>query len=77
MSNLEKLYTVGEAAEALRVSKHTIAQYLSRGVLMRTKCGTKTLIRESQLVGLLKDNGKSRIPVSVLQGRDTSPHRAK
>ena len=46
---MEKLYTVEEAAGALRLSKWTIAKWLSEGKLPRTKIGSRTVIRESDL----------------------------
>jgi excisionase family DNA binding protein len=52
---IEKLYSVPEAAEALRVSKWTIWAWLSQAKLKRTKCQGKTVIRESELLKLLKD----------------------
>jgi excisionase family DNA binding protein len=59
---LEKLYSVEEAAEALRISKWTVACWLSKGVLRRTKCGARTLIRESELQRVIQDGGKSLSP---------------
>lgn len=57
--SLERMYSVPEAAEALRVSRWTISSWFSRGILTRTKCGSRTLVRESELLKLLSDGGKS------------------
>ena len=86
MSKIEQLYSVRDAAELLRVSPYTITSYLSRGRLLRTKLGARTLIRESQLLALLKDGAKSPPPKSLRASQETSAtvkptksrtHRAK
>jgi excisionase family DNA binding protein len=47
---MEKLLTVDEAARALGgLSKYTIHAWLSKGRLQRTKIGSRTMIRESEL----------------------------
>jgi excisionase family DNA binding protein len=56
---MENLYSIEEAANKLRISKWTLACWLSSGRIERTKCGGRTLIRESQLEKLLQDGGKS------------------
>jgi excisionase family DNA binding protein len=61
-SAMETLFTIGEAAQRLRVSKWTIASWLSQGRLARTKVGARTLIRASELEKLLVDGGKSPAP---------------
>lgn len=55
---LERVFSVKQAAEALTVSPWTIWGKLKRGELMRTKCGGRTVIRESELAKLLVDVGK-------------------
>jgi len=47
---LEKLFSIEEAARELGgLSKYTIHAWLSKGKLRRTKVGTRTMIRESDL----------------------------
>ena len=60
----EKLYSVEEAARRLGgLSKHTIHAWLSQGRLQRTKVGSRTMIRESELLKMIEDGGKSpRVP---------------
>lgn len=66
---IEKLYSTGEAAAVTGLSRWTIHSYLSRGVLMRTKVGRRTMIRESQLLRLLEDGGKSPAPKRQVEVR--------
>jgi len=48
--NLDRLFSVGEAAQYLGgLSKYTIHAWLSSGKLRRTKVGSRTMIRESEL----------------------------
>ena len=57
---MERLLTVGEAAQALGgISKYTVQAWLSSGKLQRTKVGSRTMIRESALEAVLVDGGKS------------------
>ena len=53
------LLTTKEAAEVLRVSHWTVSAWLSQGKLRRTKVGSRTLIRQSELERVLEDGGKS------------------
>jgi excisionase family DNA binding protein len=47
---LERLLSVDEAAAKLGgLSKYTIHAWLSKGRLQRTKVGSRTMIRESEL----------------------------
>lgn len=47
---LEKLYSVEDAASALGgISKWTIHSWLAKGKLRKTKVGSRTMIRESDL----------------------------
>ena len=59
---LEKMYSVPEAAEVLGISTWTIYAYLSSAKLKRSKIGSRTVIRESELEKLIEDGGKSRRP---------------
>jgi excisionase family DNA binding protein len=52
---IEKLYTVNEAAQVLRVSNWTIWGKLRKGELRRTKIGGRTVLRESELKKLIKN----------------------
>jgi excisionase family DNA binding protein len=58
---MEDLYSVQEAARRLGgVSRWTIYSWLSQGKLLRTKIGSRTMIRQSELEKLIQDGGKSR-----------------
>ena len=57
---MERLLTVDEAARALGgISKYTIHAWLSSGKLHRTKVGSRTMIRESDLQAVIEVGGKS------------------
>ena len=57
---MERLLTVDEAASALGgISKYTVQAWLSSGKLLRTKVGSRTMIRESELERVVEDGGKS------------------
>ena len=57
---MDKLYSVDEAARLLGgLSKYTIHAWLSSGKLRRTKIGSRTMIRESELQRVIDDGGKS------------------
>jgi excisionase family DNA binding protein len=59
--NIDKLYSVADAAEFLGgVSPWTIHTWLSQGKMQRTKVGSRTMIRESELQKVIQDGGKSR-----------------
>jgi excisionase family DNA binding protein len=59
---METLLSIKDAARRLGgLSPHTINQWLSRGKLQRTKVGRRTMIRESQLLDVIKDGGKSEV----------------
>jgi len=52
---LEKLFSVEEAAHELGgLSKYTIHAWLSSGKLRRTKVGSRTMIRESDLQSFIE-----------------------
>lgn len=59
---LEKLFSIPKAAEHVGLSKFTIQTWLSKGKLLRTKVGSRTMIRESELQKVLEDGGKSPAP---------------
>ena len=51
---METLLSVDEAARRLGgISKYTIHAWLSKGKLRRTKIGTRTMIRESDLMAFI------------------------
>ncbi len=59
---MERLLSVDEAAQALGgISKYTIQAWLSSGKLTRTKVGSRTMIRESDLQQVIEVGGKSRV----------------
>ncbi len=51
----EKIFSVNEAAEQLRLSPWTLWSLMKRGELVRTKVAGKTFIRESELQKLICD----------------------
>jgi excisionase family DNA binding protein len=58
---MDALLSVDEAARKLGgLSKYTIHAWLSQGKLRRTKVGSRTMIRESELEKVIKDGGKSQ-----------------
>lgn len=60
---MEQLLSVEQAAQRLGgLSKWTIAAWLSKGKLQRTKVGGRTMIRESELSKVITEGGKSRSP---------------
>ena len=60
---LDNLVSVSEAARRLGgISKWTIYAWLVQGRLRRTKVGTRTMIRESELEKVIDDGGKSPAP---------------
>lgn len=60
---MEKLLSVEEAARVLGgISKWTIHAWLSHGKLQRTKVGSRTMIRESELLKVIEEGGKSPVP---------------
>lgn len=59
----ERLVSVSEAAKLLGgISKWTVHAWLSQGRLQRTKVGSRTMIRESELQKIIEDGGKSPGP---------------
>jgi excisionase family DNA binding protein len=60
-TDMDKLLSIDEAAQALGgISKYTVQAWLSTGKLRRTKVGSRTMIRESELERVIEDGGKSR-----------------
>lgn len=60
---MDTLPSIDEAARKLGgLSKYTIQAWLSSGKLRRTKVGSRTMIRESELERVIEDGGKSPSP---------------
>jgi len=60
---MDELLSVAEAARRLGgISPWTIHAWLSQGKLKRTKIGSRTMIRSSELEKVIKDGGKSPAP---------------
>jgi excisionase family DNA binding protein len=56
----DKLYSVKDAAAYLGgLSVYTVHAWLSQGRLHRSKVGSRTMIRESELQRVIEDGGKS------------------
>ena len=57
------LLSVSEAAKRLGgITPWTLHAWLSQGRLQRTKVGSRTMIRESELLKVIDDGGKSPAP---------------
>ena len=63
---MEKLYSVDEAAEMLRLSRWTIWDWLKKGKLRGAKIGDRRVIRESELLRLIVDDPKPAAPKPAL-----------
>ncbi len=62
-SALEDLISVSEAARRLGgIAKSTVYAWLTDGKLRRTKVGSRTMIRVSELEKVIEDDGKSPAP---------------
>lgn len=60
---MENLISVEEAAKRLGgLSKWTVHAWLSQGKMQRTKVGGRTMIRESELLRVIDDGGRSPAP---------------
>jgi excisionase family DNA binding protein len=58
---MDALLSIDEAARRLGgLSKYTIHAWLSSGKLRRTKVGSRTMIRESDLDDVIEVGGKSK-----------------
>ncbi len=55
MGHMEKLYTVNETMELLRISRPTLYRFIKSGQLIPLKMGKKTLFTESELTRFLED----------------------
>ena len=61
--NFEKLYSVPEAAKLLGgLSPWTLYTWLGQGRLQRTKVGSRTMIKESELARLVEEGDKAPLP---------------
>jgi excisionase family DNA binding protein len=61
--NSDLLLSVEQAALRLGgLSRWTIYAWLSQGKLQRTKVGSRTMIRESELAKVIQEGGKSPAP---------------
>jgi excisionase family DNA binding protein len=61
--NADKLYSVSDAAKFLGgISPWTIHSWLAKGRLQRTKVGSRTMIRESELAKVIQDGERSPAP---------------
>jgi excisionase family DNA binding protein len=57
---MDALLSVEETARRLGgISKYTVQAWLSTGKLKRSKVGSRTMIRESELERVIEDGGKS------------------
>ena len=73
----EKLYSVPEAAKFLGgISKWTIHAWLSQGKLQRTKIGSRTMIRESELQRVIEDGERSPSRMSSQSSRGGTTRKA-
>ena len=56
----DRLFSVKDAAVFLGgISPYTIHAWLAKGKLRRSKVGSRTMIRESELQRVIEDGGKS------------------
>lgn len=70
---MDNLISIEEAAKRLGgLSKWTIHGWLSKGKMLRTKVGGRTMIRESELEKVIEDGGKSPAPKRVGDEGNTS-----
>ncbi len=56
---MERLYSVEEAAELLRVSPHTLRLWVYQGRLRATKLGRRTVFTEDQLSAFVEAGQKA------------------
>jgi excisionase family DNA binding protein len=56
---MEELLSIEEAAKRLGgISKHTIHAWFAKGKLRRTKVGSRTMIRQSELLRVVNDESE-------------------
>ena len=62
---MERLLDVNETAQALGgISKYTVQAWLSKGKLRKTKVGSRTMIRESEIERFLnQENAQPNQPL--------------
>lgn len=69
---MDNLLSVEETAKRLgNISIWTVRAWLSQGKLLRTKVGSRTMIRESELQKVINDGGKSPAPTPANQTNKT------
>lgn len=67
---MDTLLSIDEAARKLGgISKYTIQAWLSQGKLKRTKVGSRTMIRESDLAAVINVGGKSVRTTASAEGQ--------
>jgi excisionase family DNA binding protein len=66
---MERLYSVDEAAELLRLSHWTIWGWLKAGKLRGAKVGGRRVIRESELQRIIVDDPRPSAHKSAERGR--------
>ena len=60
---MDELISVSEAARRLGgIAKSTVYAWLADGRLQRTKVGSRTMIRQSELAKVIDEGGKSPAP---------------
>jgi excisionase family DNA binding protein len=59
---MDNLLSIDEAARKLGgVSKYTVHAWLSKGKIMRSKVGSRTMIRESEIDRFIRDGEKNQV----------------
>jgi excisionase family DNA binding protein len=77
--NTDRLYSVSEAAKFLGgISKWTVHAWLSQRKLRRTKVGGRTMIRESELARVIREEEGPTAPTAktVTQGTEREEGRS-
>jgi excisionase family DNA binding protein len=65
---MEKLYSIQEAADLLRVSHWTLRGWIQLGKLRSAKIGDRRVIRESELMRLVVDDPRP-IQTTAIRGK--------
>ena len=71
----DPLHSIPDAAKLLgNISVNTVGAWLSSGVLRRVKIGSRTMIRESELLRLIEagDGGKSKGPKAIAKAKQSA-----